>query len=101
MDEYPKNLTVPPEAAGRRLDQFLAAALPEASRARVQQVIADGHAVKADAAFRIGARFDQGEVAGAAAHIANQHALSGLNGGRGVGGSVVHPGVEGGLRFFD
>jgi len=48
MDEYPKNLTVPPEAAGRRLDQFLAAALPEASRARVQQVIADGQVLVGD-----------------------------------------------------
>lgn len=41
MAEYPKKLTVPAEAAGRRLDQFLVSTLPEASRARVQQVIGE------------------------------------------------------------
>jgi 23S rRNA pseudouridine1911/1915/1917 synthase len=32
-----------PEDAGRRLDQFLTAQLPDLSRARVQRLIADGH----------------------------------------------------------
>lgn len=32
-----------PEDAGRRLDQFLTAHLPDLSRARVQRLIADGH----------------------------------------------------------
>jgi 23S rRNA pseudouridine1911/1915/1917 synthase len=37
--EQTKRLTVPPEAAGQRLDQWLAAQLPEISRVRVQQLI--------------------------------------------------------------
>lgn len=35
--------TVPPEARGRRLDQFLAAQFPDWSRARLQQLIRQGH----------------------------------------------------------
>jgi 23S rRNA pseudouridine1911/1915/1917 synthase len=34
-----KNISVPPEAAGVRLDQWLASQLPEVSRVRVQQLI--------------------------------------------------------------
>lgn len=37
--EQTKTLSVPPEAAGQRLDQWLAAQLPEISRVRVQQLI--------------------------------------------------------------
>ena len=36
-------LTVPPEAAGHRLDRFLAGALAHLSRARVQALIREGH----------------------------------------------------------
>ena len=35
-------LTVPPEAAGRRLDAFLAQALPELTRSAAQRLIAEG-----------------------------------------------------------
>ncbi|MGE5321257.1 MAG: RluA family pseudouridine synthase [Actinomycetota bacterium] len=38
--EETKTFTVPPEAAGQRLDQWLAAQIPEISRVRVQQLIA-------------------------------------------------------------
>jgi len=41
MDQ--RRLTVPPGAAGARLDRWLAEALPELSRARVQALIAAGH----------------------------------------------------------
>jgi 23S rRNA pseudouridine1911/1915/1917 synthase len=37
-----KTLTVPPEAAGQRLDQWLAAQFPDASRVRVQQLMEQG-----------------------------------------------------------
>ncbi len=40
MPDYPQNLTVTSEDAGQRLDQFLAAKLPDTSRARIQQLIA-------------------------------------------------------------
>ena len=39
--EFPIQLQVAPEDAGRRLDQFLTARLPETSRARVQQLLED------------------------------------------------------------
>ena len=38
--EQTRRFTVPPEAAGQRLDQWLAVQLPEISRVRVQQLIA-------------------------------------------------------------
>ncbi len=34
-------ITVPPDSAGQRLDQFLAAQLPDTSRSRVQQLLAE------------------------------------------------------------
>jgi 23S rRNA-/tRNA-specific pseudouridylate synthase len=37
---FPTTLTVSPEAAGQRLDQYLAAQLADVSRARIQQLIA-------------------------------------------------------------
>ena len=42
MLDFPITLTASPEAAGQRLDQYLAAQLSEVSRARVQQLIAKG-----------------------------------------------------------
>jgi 23S rRNA pseudouridine1911/1915/1917 synthase len=39
MPDYPQFFNASPEDAGQRLDQFLAAKLPETSRARVQQLI--------------------------------------------------------------
>lgn len=41
-ERFPITLEVGREDAGKRLDQFLAAKLPNVSRARVQQLIADG-----------------------------------------------------------
>jgi len=42
MSDFPLTITVSAEAAGQRLDQYLAAQLSEASRARVQQLIKTG-----------------------------------------------------------
>ena len=42
MPDFPRTITVSAEAAGMRLDQYLAAQLSEASRARVQQLIKAG-----------------------------------------------------------
>ena len=41
----PVIITVPPDAAGQRLDQFLAANLPDLSRARVQQLLREEKAL--------------------------------------------------------
>ena len=42
MENLSTHIAVPPESASRRLDQFLTAHLAEVSRARVQDLIADG-----------------------------------------------------------
>src|SRR5579862_9535573 len=42
MPDFPITLSASPEAAGQRLDQYLATQLSEVSRARVQQLIAKG-----------------------------------------------------------
>lgn len=42
---FPMTITVAADFAGQRLDQFLAAQLPDSSRARVQQLIAEEKAV--------------------------------------------------------
>ena len=39
---FPIRLTVPPSHTGERLDRFLVSQLPDVSRARIQQLIADG-----------------------------------------------------------
>src|SRR5689334_23355096 len=44
-EREPVTLTVPAEAAGQRLDQFITAQLPDLSRARVQQLLRDEQAV--------------------------------------------------------
>ncbi len=60
----PTSINVPGEEAGKRLDQFLAAQLPETSRARVQQLIAEekvrvnGEAAKASLKLRGGERIE-------------------------------------------
>jgi 23S rRNA pseudouridine1911/1915/1917 synthase len=41
-ENTPRQFTVPAEDAGRRLDQFLASAIPNVSRVRVQQLIEQG-----------------------------------------------------------
>jgi 23S rRNA pseudouridine1911/1915/1917 synthase len=42
---FPISITVLPEAAGQRLDQFLTARIPDISRARVQQLLTDKKAL--------------------------------------------------------
>ena len=42
---FPITITVAPEFGGQRLDQFLAAHLPDISRARVQQLLAEEKAL--------------------------------------------------------
>ncbi len=42
MNDFPLNITVPPEDSAQRLDRYLAAHIPEVSRSRVQQLIARG-----------------------------------------------------------
>jgi 23S rRNA pseudouridine1911/1915/1917 synthase len=44
-DRFPITISVPPDAAGQRLDQFLAAHIPDISRARVQQLLAEQKAL--------------------------------------------------------
>jgi 23S rRNA pseudouridine1911/1915/1917 synthase len=42
---FPLTISVPPEAAGQRLDQFLVAQIPDVSRARVQQLLREEKAL--------------------------------------------------------
>ena len=64
MPESLKTFTATGEDAGKRLDQFLVAQLPEVSRARVQQLILEdkvrvnGSAVKASSRLRGGERIE-------------------------------------------
>lgn len=44
-ERYPITFSVPANAVGQRLDQFLAAQIPDTSRARVQQLIAEEKAL--------------------------------------------------------
>ena len=55
------DLTVPEEAAGERLDRYLAEALPDASRSRIQQWIKQGRVLVDEAAVRPSARLQGGE----------------------------------------
>lgn len=64
MPDSPKSFTATPDDAGKRLDQFLVAQLPDVSRARVQQLIAqdkvrvNGAAAKASSRLRGGERIE-------------------------------------------
>src|SRR5512146_1383629 len=42
MPDFPTTFDATPHDAGRRLDQFLVARIPDMSRARVQQMLAQG-----------------------------------------------------------
>jgi 23S rRNA pseudouridine1911/1915/1917 synthase len=44
-DRFPVTISVPSDAAGQRLDQFLAAEIPDVSRARVQQLLREEKAL--------------------------------------------------------
>lgn len=59
--QFPISIPVPAENAGQRLDVFLAAQLPEISRARVQQLIAEGSVMLNGAAAKASARLRGGE----------------------------------------
>ncbi len=52
---------VPPDDAGRRLDQWLAAQMPACSRARIQAWIADGAVTRAGAPGKAGTRVRAGD----------------------------------------
>ncbi len=60
-EEFPIFISVPAEHAGKRLDQFLVAQLPEVSRARVQQLIAQQKALVDDAVAKASLRLRGGE----------------------------------------
>ena len=45
VPRFPLTISVPPTAAGQRLDQFLAAEIPDISRARVQQLLREEKAL--------------------------------------------------------
>ena len=55
------DLTVPEEAAGERIDRYLAEALPDASRTRIQQWIRQGRVLVDEAVVRPSARLQGGE----------------------------------------
>jgi 23S rRNA pseudouridine1911/1915/1917 synthase len=57
----PLTCTVPPESAGKRLDQFLATHLSETSRARIQQLIQQQNVLVNDAAAKPSLRLRGGE----------------------------------------
>ena len=58
MPEYP----VPPEAAGLRLDHFLAARLPHLSRSRLQMLIKEGHIRVAGEPAKPGEKLRHGQI---------------------------------------
>ena len=44
-DRYPLTISVPAEAAGQRLDQFLVSQISDVSRSRVQQMLSEEKAL--------------------------------------------------------
>lgn len=61
MPEFPSNLVVAAEDAGRRLDHFLTAHLPDTSRARIQQLIEQEKVLVNDAVTKPSRRLRGGE----------------------------------------
>lgn len=61
MTEFPKILLARPEDVGKRLDQFLAAQLPDTSRARIQQLIAEEKVLVDDKVPKASLRLKGGE----------------------------------------
>jgi 23S rRNA pseudouridine1911/1915/1917 synthase len=71
-ESYPILISIAPEDAGQRLDQFLAARLKPVSRARVQEMIAEGKVLVNDAAAKASLKLRGGErisVLGAAERV--------------------------------
>jgi 23S rRNA pseudouridine1911/1915/1917 synthase len=60
-EQFPITISVPPEDAGRRLDQFLTAQLPDTSRARVQQLIEQQKVLVNEVAAKASLRLRGGE----------------------------------------
>ena len=58
---FPVTISVPPDAAGQRLDQFLTAHIPDISRARVQQLLAEQKALVNGSASKPSLRLRGGE----------------------------------------
>jgi 23S rRNA pseudouridine1911/1915/1917 synthase len=58
---FPMTLRVSPDGAGQRLDQFLTSQLLDISRARVQQLLAEGKALVNDATAKPSLRLKGGE----------------------------------------
>lgn len=58
---FPITITVPLDHAAQRLDQFLTAQLPDISRARVQQLIAEGKALVANKPAKASLKLKGGE----------------------------------------
>ena len=61
MDINRQHVTTGPEHSGKRLDQFLVSELPDASRARVQQLIKQGKVLVNDAPAKASLRLRGGE----------------------------------------
>ena len=59
---FPVTITVPTEAAGQRLDQFLAAQIPDTSRARVQLLLEEGQALVNNAQCKPSLKLKGGET---------------------------------------
>ena len=59
---FPLTLAVPVDAAGQRVDLFLATQLPDTSRARVQQLIAEGKALVNHATAKPSLKLKGGET---------------------------------------
>lgn len=61
VDRFPATISVSSDAAGQRLDQFLTGHIPDISRARVQQMLADGKALVDGAAAKSSLKLRGGE----------------------------------------
>jgi len=61
MPPTPQHFQVAPADAGQRLDRFLAARLPELSRTRIQELIAEGHVRVGGASAKASHRVAAGE----------------------------------------
>ncbi|HEY1732726.1 MAG TPA: RluA family pseudouridine synthase [Terriglobales bacterium] len=61
-ERFPVTIVVPSEAAGQRLDQFLVSQIPDISRARVQQMLADEKALVDSAAAKSSLKLRGGET---------------------------------------
>ena len=59
---FPIAISVPTEVAGQRLDQFLAAQLPDTSRARVQMLLEEGKALVNGAQVKASLKLKGGET---------------------------------------